>query len=498
MGYILSNEPHWHSIENTWATGDISNYTKDKFRVWLQERHSDIKTLNELWGTSFASFDDVDIVVPIAKSVIYTPMGYDWQRFNMDRSTDWFRFLDSSLKKYDPEAKTHIKLIPRQFINEYHDHGLDMEALFEITDIVGNDAKIIKKSYFKNYVEEWEKRYAFDWSNMSLPYDFFHSVDPDGPNVNSENHFLSSTSYRDIYLSKEFTRTSYWLATLHGMDISYTWFWPREKDGEIRKDLQHHKVQFDNAMNSAYVASVVQQPRVANEVTKTYMELNAFAEEIAQMQALPRPIRIFYSETSAITQQGHLDDIHKLYEKLYFEGAQLGFVTKNILTKQDDSLWDVILIKDTEHVTESEIDAIQAYIDRGGKVIIDEKSLKYDPYNRVHTKKLKQTKGKLVVVEQLQEYFDYAFKYAQSKNLPEVIVDEQNSIGEKGCLWRSIKMDNGNYLISITNMGKSDATVTIGLKKGKVKLLTEQFLGQKLENGFTIPSEITMLIEITN
>ena len=35
MGYILSNEPHWFSMQKTWATGVISKYTMEKFRVWL-------------------------------------------------------------------------------------------------------------------------------------------------------------------------------------------------------------------------------------------------------------------------------------------------------------------------------------------------------------------------------------------------------------------------------------------------------------------------------
>ncbi len=294
MGYILANEPHWHSIEKSWATGDVSNYTMDKFKKWLEAKHTQISTLNQLWGTSFASFDEVAVTIPISRAKLYTPMGYDWQRFNMDRVTDWFSFLDSSLKRYDSDAKTHIKLIPRLFTHESHDHGLDMEALFEITDIIGNDAKLIKKSYYKKNIEAWEKRYAFDWKDMAISYDFFHSVNPNGPNVNSESHFLSSTAYRDIYMTKEFARTTYWLATMFGMNMSYSWFWPREVGGAIREDLRSRRDQVDNAMNNAYVASVVQQPRVANEVSKTYMDINAFGEEIARMQSQRRPIRLFY------------------------------------------------------------------------------------------------------------------------------------------------------------------------------------------------------------
>ncbi len=496
MGYILANEPHWHSIEKTWATGGVSDYTKANFREWLAVQHKDISELNVLWGSNFASFDDVVINVPIAKNEVLTPKGYDWQKFNQYRVTEWFKFLDSSIKSCDKTAKTHIKLIPRLFTHEYHDHGLDMEALFSLTDIVGNDAKIVKKSYYKKYPEYWESRYAFDWKDMAMSYDFFHSVNPDGANVNSESHFLSSTAYRDIYMTKEFTRTAYWIATMHGMNASFSWFWAREADGEIRKDLQQRKDQVDNAMNNAYVASVVQQPRVANEVTKTYMELNAFGSELAQMQSLPRPIRIFYSETSALCKKAQLDNIYKLYESLYFEGTPLGFATENIINKQDNNRWDIVLVKDTEYVTDEEFEALQSYLDRGGKVVIDNISLKFDEYKRPRTKSLQQSNGKLVMVKTPQGYFDNAFGRVKTTSLPEITIDETNSVGKDGCLWRSIKLDDGDYLLSISNMGKSDATIDVALKSGKIKSMTDQFLGKSVENGFTLPSEVTMLIKI--
>ncbi len=496
LGYILANEPHWHTMEKVWATGGVSHYTKDKFRVWLAAKHKSIEELNKLWKTNFASFDEVDIKIPFEKSIFSTPMCYDWQRFNMDRVTDWFTFLDNSLKSYDADAKSHIKLIPRLFVHKYHDHGLDMEALFELTDIVGNDAKIIKKIWYKDGVEWWEPRYAFNWRDMAMSYDFFHSVNPNGPNVNSESHFLSSTAFRDIYLTKEFTRTTYWIATLHGMNASFSWFWAREKNGEVRKDLQQHKVQFDNAMNNAYVASVVQQPRVANEVTKTYMDLNAFGREIAAMQSQRRPIRIFYSETSALNRVGYTESLAPLYESLYFDGVQLGYVTKNIINKQDNKLWDVVLVNNSEFVTTSEIAALQSYLDRGGNIVMDAKSLKFDEYGRAHTQSLKSTKGKVTVVKTVQEYYTKAFGYSNPNSLPQLTIDEQNEVGKKGCMWRATQLKSGNYMLSISNMGKSDATITIGLKNGKVKSITEQLLGKKLKNGFTIPSEQTMLIEV--
>ncbi|MFR9661425.1 MAG: beta-galactosidase [Rikenellaceae bacterium] len=201
MGYVLANEPHWMSIEKRWATGEVSDHTKAKFRTWLEAKHKDIARLNKLWGSSFSSFDEVDITVPISKTILLKAQGYDWMRFNMDRVTEWFTFLNDGVKEYDPKAKTHIKIIPHMLSNDYLDHGLDMEQLYTLTDIVGNDAKIVKRSPFKKDPEQWEARYAFNWEEVALSYDFFHSVNPKGANINSESHFLSASQFRDIYMT---------------------------------------------------------------------------------------------------------------------------------------------------------------------------------------------------------------------------------------------------------------------------------------------------------
>ncbi len=114
-GYLLANEPHWFSASGEWDTGPVSDYTQAKFRTWLQEQHRTIGLLNQLWDTQFASFADVVIDVPVDAALRGTPMWYDWCRFNMHRVTDWFSFLKAEIRRHDPQARTHIKLIPSHF-----------------------------------------------------------------------------------------------------------------------------------------------------------------------------------------------------------------------------------------------------------------------------------------------------------------------------------------------------------------------------------------------
>ena len=107
LGYLLANEPHWHTAAKkwdtpvsqiatanaNWDTGPVSDYTKAKFRTWLEAKHKNIASLNSLWGTSYQSFSEADITVPVDNNLLGTPKWYDWMKFNQDRVTERNNFV---------------------------------------------------------------------------------------------------------------------------------------------------------------------------------------------------------------------------------------------------------------------------------------------------------------------------------------------------------------------------------------------------------------------
>lgn len=192
-----------------------------------------------------------------------------------------------------------------------------------------------------------------------------------------------------------------------------------------------------------------------------------------------------------------MDSNHHLYERLYFEGTPLGYATKGIIERESNDNWDVVLVYDMESVLESEIEALQSYLDRGGVVVIDEKSLKLDQYKRPHTKSLEASNGELITVSTLDEYFEVAFAKAAPESLTELTLEESNAIGANGCMWRELKLDDGSYLVTICNLGKSSATLTLGTKSGSpISQICEELLGVNMANGFTLPSESTLLLNV--
>jgi beta-galactosidase len=120
--------------------GRFLNYTIEKFKTWLSNKHETISDLNQLWGTSFADFNNVTIEIPINGNLQGTPKWYDWVTFNNYRVTEWYKWKKSEIQKHDPDAIVHLKIMPNLWSDNLRNHGIDFEALTEMSGISGNDA----------------------------------------------------------------------------------------------------------------------------------------------------------------------------------------------------------------------------------------------------------------------------------------------------------------------------------------------------------------------
>ncbi|WP_158021981.1 beta-galactosidase [Flammeovirga pacifica] len=441
LGYMLVNEPHWHTKKGEWDAGDVSKYTIEKFKNYLKEKHQSIAQLNEIWKTDYQNFDQVDLQIPIDPEWEGKPQWYDWCRFNQLRGNDWFDFLDEEIKKYDTNAKTHVKVMPHLFTNNGRTHGIDLEYITQTSDIIGNDAGSTYSDMWRMKDPSWQKHYAFDWRQLCMSYDFMKSVSPDKIMFNTECHFISTIRFRDLYMQPDYARATYWLATTLGMNAVQTWFWPRDKDGSLRKK------------SKGYAASLTQMPLVLNEITLTYADLNANGSSISELQKLRKPIRIFQSETSAIINEKYMDEVYAAYENVLFEGWAIGFATEGILTHQNQKDWDVLVIKNTPYVTASERDALQKYLDNGGQIIMDKSSIRWNEYKQPITP---LSSKNITYLEKDEAVRNKALELVKEQHPFEL----KETLGEKNtCLWRYHKVENGKVLMSIVNIGNKEKGV---------------------------------------
>lgn len=505
LGFVFANEPHWYSEKGHWTynyqeMNGISSYTLNNFRSWLKNKYNNnLKKLNANWETSYSNFDSIDIEIPIDTLLRGKPIWYDWNRYHMHRSTSWFKFMQDELHAVNPDADTHIKLWPRSFYEDSRSHGMDFEALTELTTMIGHDAKALGDPSIRPHINsDWHKDYAYKWDGMAILHDFLESVGPNKININSESHFLSSGQYRKLDMRTSYVRSIYWLATLMGMDANMGWFWARDPDGSPEDRLEGDLNFFDPGLGGAYAGSNNMQPHITNEVTQVMYDLNSFSEEIIELRKQPRPLRLFYSETSAINTNDYMTQTGKLYKSLFFEGLPLGFVTKNIIEKQDNGTWNTVVIYKTKYVTDAEFKALQTYLNNGGKVIVDSKeSLSMNEYGKKRTQKLTQGKGKLIYLESgdISKIKEKALEEV-AVLMPDVIVDADNGQDFKTTISRVVKQKDGSYLVNLLNVGHNTAKIKLSLKSGTPVSVINLMTGNAIENEFNLASEEVLLLEV--
>ena len=506
LGYILSNEPHWYAAKEHWTQNykemnSISTYTDANFKAWLRNQYSgDISRLNGNWKKTFPDFDSVEYPFPISRVHRGTPMWYDWCRYNMDRSTDWFTYIQGELRKGNPDADTSIKLQPNLFSENYRSHGIDMEALTELTSMIGDDAKTQwMRNLNRTSPDPWEAHYAYFWEELSMTYDFLESVAPNKIHFNSENHFLSASWVRELDQPEEYVRSVYWLATIQGMDANIAWWWARDPDGSPEDRMEGELNFFDPALAGSYAASANQQPHIVNEVTQVMYDLNSFSEEVMAIRKQRRPLRVFYSETSAINKNRHMTDLFEIYESLFFEGVPLGFATQKIIEKQDANAWDAVVVYKTEYVTDAEFSALQAYLDEGGTVLMDSlSSLAKDEYGQRRAERLSSGNGKLIVMDanvSLEDIKAKALDLAET-SLPELVLVEDNGSSHKGCVWRVAEGPEGELLLNVLNLGKNPAELYIKKRSGKKAIAKDMLTSRALGSTFDLEPNGVLLLEI--
>ncbi|GAL81985.1 hypothetical protein JCM19274_165 [Algibacter lectus] len=79
--------------------------------------NGNIKALNSNWKSSFANFNNVNIEIPIdIKLQGGEPIWFDWNRYNMDRVTEWFKFNQDNLHAVNPRSGYAHKIISKNIL----------------------------------------------------------------------------------------------------------------------------------------------------------------------------------------------------------------------------------------------------------------------------------------------------------------------------------------------------------------------------------------------
>jgi hypothetical protein len=347
----LSNEPVWNGSGR-------SKYSLGLYQKYLQNLHHDIATLNDLYGTHYKSFDEIDPPpAAFAKEVGKNRAYYDWSRFNKKHFADWQAWMASIVHKNLPGVPTHAKIMV--FLTMDRDKvgwGVDPELMCAATDLAGCDAYAFPSGDHKTY----------DWRGEEFWYDLLNSF-RNQPVFNSENHIIPDGT-GPAHIPPTMTRAQYWQGALHHQGVTTTWVWEQPGDASL-------------------TGSIFFRPGNTYGAGRAFLDLGRHASEVAAINAAPPRVALLYSQPSIFWENNYFGTILNIYTHLTFLGEKVTFISETALAQGriPPSIQCIVLPQAT-HVENATVDALRKFASAGKTLVqIGNDNLKYDQYHRDRT-----------------------------------------------------------------------------------------------------------------
>ena len=362
----LLNEPLiWSSEDEFFIQG---------FREYLKEIYGDIAELNKNYGSDFASFDEITFEYVKGTNQLWnnfsadlskagkTPVYYDYQKFNNEVIAEFYGFLRDTAKKYAPDLPVSFKSLNQTFdydsdyIRTIWRGGGDLNLIKDITDYNGCDAHAYVDAADGNHIMTKER-----W------YDYLTSV-KDAPVFNMEDHIIRDGNTDYIPEQELWWTSNAWQMALHGGTMNASWVWART---------------FNTA--DALYGSVLERPDVIAGYGKTALDMNRLAYEIEAIVKKTADVAVLDSIPSRAASNAFQSAQNNAWKGSVLSGQETDHITEAQIEEGKLSEYKLLIVPCAARVLESTLDAINTFLDNGGKVIIvGEESLKLDEYGHEH------------------------------------------------------------------------------------------------------------------
>lgn len=451
----IKDHPALHSIclTNEPISVDLrgSLYAKRMWQDWLKKRHQTIEKLNDIWGTNYPSFEEIDLPPPQLEP---TPRCYDYALFNQEEFAGWHRWMADIIHEMAPNLPVHAKIMTTFFFDGGGEplFGIDPELFGEFSQINGNDC-------WKWYNHRGESGWANSWQIENMGYDLQRSV-ADKPIFNSENHLIVD---RDLeYIPPEHIYNVLWQGAVHGQSATTIWVWERTYDPK-----------------SDFAGSIMHRPACAEAVGLVCLNLNRLSKEMKALQEAKPSLYILYSFPSIIYNRGYLSTLQKVYEALNFLGLKIGFVTERQLAREMLPQGPIIVPFAT-HISNEAFHSLKRFVEKGGKVVlIGENCLERDEYDKVREDRIQ---GIVLPRESSSQELWRAFeKMLGALGIKrEITLEGRNGEPNWGVECISVK-DGKGYLVNLVNYTTDPKEIRLrGSFKNIRDLTTGQMLSQPL------------------
>ncbi len=321
--------------------------SQQMFRHWLKAKHGSIGAVNEIWGTHYGSFAQIE--APRTANGAPLPdvnraAWYDWATFNARRFTDYLKYCKANIRKLDAETPITSGGTSSMLSSANSTSGIDEELLInEVNDVILN-----------------ESGHSHIYSDLltSLSDTKKAMVEPEagGRGRNTLLHFLKGKS----------SITKFW--------------WGRTPSVEYQ------------GMNSGSVPHswLISLPEVA-EMLRIGLDVRRLAPEIAAFSGPEPEVAILYSRSSIVQvppslhragRTPYLSALYGTWEGSRYLGCRIGFVSERQITRGKLNKFKLLIIPAAKYIRPEVARRVMSWVENGGTALVVPESFMFDQYAR--------------------------------------------------------------------------------------------------------------------
>ncbi len=415
----LANEP---GIIESWVRACPESLVK--WRAWLARQHGGVENLNVVYGTKYASFNDVP---PPAAMNENNAAWQDWSWFLQENFADWHGFLADGVHGVDPSIPVHTKFLIDWILLEPDKHVVRLpELLSRVTDMNGHD--------------EW----GTIWSSFCS--DLQTSV-ADKPVFNSENHLIQD--HYEGYIAPNSISLSLWQQVLHGLCASAMWAWdeynPQDPSG-----------------TSCFTGNILSRPACLTTAANAAMDMMRLSPEITQLQNQSADILLLWSPSDITLQPAITSLILKVYDAAHLLGRRVGFVTEQQLENGVDIPGTMLIVPGTVHLSDQAFAQLKHRCEKKpfDLILVGDACLSINEYGQARSDtlppalKLKADMATRVMWEQLYSRYPPAIRLLE-EGLPAWNIEYRSAKTEQGLLVILLNHENRARTIQIDAGGET-------------------------------------------
>ena len=486
---ILRQSPAIASIcivnEPAYVGSGRNPQSRPAYLEYLREKHGDIATLNELYGTDHASFDDVEPPSwrppsgPIRENLQDNRRYYDWAMFNRQHFGAWHKWMHEQVKAAAPELPTHAKVMADTVFSRRRSYkGTDPELICEATDLAGVDAWHFRQNSMDDPYSVGA--YAYQWQWPLIGYDLFHSFRGQ-PVFDSEKHIIRDFSRQPTLPGHLYA--AHWLGALHNCRMSTMWVW-------------------EEPAGMGLQGNISLRPLGIYDAGRAMFDLSRLRDEVDALADAKEEVALLYSSTSLIWQPGHDVAVKRAWTAAANLGLPTTFVTDKQLKENRAADVKVILLPRASYLEDETVAALTKFVENGGKLIaIGEDALAHDEYGR-EREELPEAVADLPTIA-LTDGDPLADERRVTGELRGLLSDAELATVELvavdtnepaiGIDRRAVTTDDGRRLLAVTNLMNEPQTVRLADGGAGTDLIS----GESVELAeLKLPSLAPMLIEL--